>query len=114
MDYEDENKLKCDAAYKVMRKKYPQLYRVLVTNDIPTYLYSEELIEEESFEKYTIREITNDEKGRIFYRDIHNRVKVDYTVFEKMIAIIKDYGVRQEKLIQSLEGTCLYLMLATK
>jgi len=104
MDREDEDKLKGEAAYKVMRKKYPQLFHVLVTNDIPAYLYSEDLIENESFKKYSIPEITSDQKGRNFYHDIHDKVKDDYTVFEKMIEIIKEHGLRQEKLIKSLEG----------
>ena len=109
MDPEDEEKLKCDAAYKVMRKKYPQLYQVLATNDIPDFLYAEDLIEDESMEKYGHHNnYTTKEKGRFFYRDIHSRVKLDFSVFEKMIEIIKEHGVKQEKLIQSLEGsTCL-------
>ena len=108
MDPEDEDKLKCDAAYKVMRKKFPQLHQVLATNDIPDFLYAEELIEDETMEKYGSNNYTTKEKGRSFHRDIYSRVKLDYSVFEKMIEIIKEHGVRQEKLIQSLEGsTCL-------
>ena len=104
MNPDDEAKIKCEVAYKVMRKKFPQFYHVLVTDDIPNYLYSEDLIEEESMQKYAIRELTKDEKARIFYQDIHRRVRLDHTVFEKMLEIIKKHGVKQEKLVQSLEG----------
>ena len=104
LDAADKEKISCDVAQKVLRKKTAQLRNALVVDTIPEYLFSEEFITFGTFENISTDK-TKTELGRLFFFDVLRTVQHDYRKFEELCSLLDLHGNRNEKkLAQTLRG----------
>ena len=105
MDASDcsESSLENKAADKAMKKIFLKLIRAVTRGEIVVNLYSEGLIDEETFDKAISQTQTSKHKGAMIVREVQSSIKLKPSSFSVFIKILRDEDVTKE-VAQSLEG----------
>lgn len=84
------------AAYKAIRRKTKLLSAAVTTGQLPEDLFSEELIDDETFEFATNSSSTQREKGNKIMRAVRNAVQLKPEAFEDFCRLLENESTTKE------------------
>ena len=104
---EEPPKTQGEAAHKTLRKHFPTLMKIVATGDVVETLYSEEIIEESTFEVVTAPAtlMTNKQKGTKVLKDVQVSVHSKPKAFEMFCRVLKSEG--HDDVVVKLKGISL-------
>ena len=97
------------AAFKAIRKKTKLLSAAVTTGQLPEDLFSEELIDDETFEFATNSscQSTQREKGNRIMRAVRNAVQLKPEAFESFCCVLDNESTTKE-LSLNLRSECIH------